>query len=407
MAPNIDIEKIRNDFPILKMEVHGKPLVYLDNAATTQKPQLILDAIQEFYSTKNSNIHRGLHHLSELASEEYENSREAVKDFICAKEACEIVFTQGTTDSINLVAHSFGDRFIQKGDEVIITQIEHHSNLIPWQIICNRKNARLRVLSIDEDGRVDLEELKNLLNSKTKLIAVTYVSNVLGMITPVEEIIRIAHEGDVAVLVDAAQAIPHIPIDVQKLGCDFLAFSGHKMYAETGIGVLYGREKWLREMPVYRSGGGMVSSVNFLDTVFLDPPLKFEAGTGNYVGAVSLKAAIKYIKSVGTEKIAFHEEEVYKYALKKLRQMPRIRVYGNSSKRCGAISFNLEDIHHYDAGMILDKLGIAVRTGTHCAEPLMSFFGVKGTVRASFALYNTKEEVDRLADGIIKVQSLF
>ena len=407
MASKIDIKKIRSDFPILRLDVHGKPLIYLDNAATTQKPQIALDTIKDFYSTKNSNIHRGLHYLSELASKEYENSREAVKDFICAKETSEIVFTQGTTDSINLVAHSFGDRFIEKGDEVIVTQIEHHSNLIPWQIICNKKNARLRIVRINEDGILDMRGLKNLINKNTKMIAVAYVSNVLGIISPIEEIIRIAHNGNVAVLIDAAQAIQHIPIDVQKLGCDFLAFSGHKMYAETGIGVLYGKEKWLREMPVYRSGGGMVSSVNFLKTVFLDPPLKFEAGTSNYVGAVSLKAAMEYIKSIGFENISSHEEEVYKYALKKIRELPKVKVYGDSSKRCGAISFNLENIHPYDAGVILDKLGIAVRTGTHCAEPLMGFYGVKGTIRASFALYNTKEEVDKLVEGIKQVQALF
>jgi len=402
----LDINTIRSDFPILEKKIHGKPLVYLDNAATTQKPKVVLDRIVEFYASSNSNIHRGVHSLSEQAGLAYEGARETVKAFINAGSASEIVFTRGTTEAINLVAGSFGRKFIGKGDEIIISEMEHHSNIVPWQILCEHTEAVLKVVRFADDGTLMMDELRKQITEKTRLISIIYVSNVLGAINPIEEIIELAHNQDIPVLVDAAQAVQHFPVDVQGLDCDFLAFSGHKMYADTGIGVLYGKERWLEDMPPYQSGGGMVDSVSFEKTTYADLPLKFEAGTGNYVAAVSMGAAIEYLNELGREEIAAYENDLMEYAIEKLSALNGIDIYGLAPKRCGAISFNLENIHPYDAGMILDKLGIAVRTGTHCAEPVMQHYGITANIRASFAFYNTKAEIDKLIVGLQKAQMM-
>ncbi len=402
----IDVDKIRADFPILNKEIYGKPLVYLDNAATTQKPKQVLDAIYDFYASDYSNIHRGVHYLSEEASAVFEDARETVRKFLNAKDTTEIIFTQGTTDSINLVATSFGDAFIESGDEIILTEMEHHSNIVPWQVLCERRRSKLKVIPIDDDGTLILEKLKTFFTDKTKLLALTYVSNVTGIINPVKDIIELAHKRNVPVLIDGAQAVQHLSVDVQELDCDFFAFSGHKMYAGTGIGILYGKQKWLDKIPPYRFGGGMISRVSFEKTSFQKSPLKFEAGTCNITGAIGLKAAIEYINSVGLDQIGTHEKDVYDYALQTFRDIPNITVSGNAEKMCGAISFNMDNIHHYDAGSILDKLGIAVRTGKHCAEPLMERLKISGTLRASFAVYNTRQEVDALREGLEKVQKM-
>ncbi len=403
----LDIQKIRNDFPILSREVYGKPLVYLDNTATTQKPRQVIERVNAFYSEINSNIHRGVHHLSEQSSHEYEMAREKVRGFINAADVSEIIFTKGTTESINLVAHSFGEMMLQAGDEVIVSEMEHHSNIVPWQLVCERKQATLKVLPMDDEGTLQLDALKELITPKTKLLAVTWVSNTLGCINPVKEIIKIAHGRNVPVLLDAAQAVQHIPVDVQDLDCDFLAFSGHKMYAHAGIGVLYGNKQLLEEMPPYQGGGGMIDEVTFEKTTWAKPPLKFEAGTVNYPGAVSLGAAIDYIGEAGLENIMTHETQVYDYAREQLAKIEGLRLYGSTKAMTGAISFTLDGVHHYDAGVVLDKLGIAVRTGHHCAQPLMRHYGIQGTMRASFGMYNTKQEVDRLIEGINKVRQMF
>jgi cysteine desulfurase/selenocysteine lyase len=402
----IDIDRIRADFPILGKKIHGKLLVYLDNAATTQKPKVVLDKIAEFYTNSYSNIHRGVHHLSEQASLAYENARKTVKEFINARSVSEIVFTSGTTEAINLVANSFGSRFIKKGDEIIVSEMEHHSNIVPWQILCEHTKARLKVAPFDNDGILMMDKLKRLVTEKTKLISIVYVSNALGVINPIKEIIELAHSQDIPVLIDGAQAVQHIPVDVQDLDCDFFAFSGHKIYAETGIGVLYGKEKWLEEMPPYQSGGGMIDSVSFEKTTYADPPLKFEAGTGNYVAAVSLGTAIEYITQIGMEAIANYEKDVSNYATEKLNEINGLKMYGLAPNKCGIMSFNLENIHPYDAGLILDKFGIAIRTGMHCAEPVMRHYGISGTIRASLVFYNTKEEIDKLCIGLQKAQTM-
>ena len=401
-----DINKIRADFPILNQKVNGKPLVYLDNAATTQKPRQVLNKIVEFYSNFNSNIHRGVHSLSEQASGLYEASREKVRQFINAANPIEIIFTRSTTESINLVAESFGEAFIGEDDEIIITEMEHHSNLVPWQKLCRRKGAVLRVASFNGNGMIETDRLSRLFSDKTKLMSVTFVSNVLGQINPVAEIIDMAHAHGVPVLIDGAQAIQHIPVDVQELGCDFFAFSGHKMYADTGIGVLYGKEKWLERMPPYQSGGGMISSVDFGNTTYGELPLKFEAGTPHISGTVSLTAAIEYLQETGLHNIAAHESDLLKYAIGQLQTVESIRIYGRSPRPCGAVSFNLNDFHPYDVGMILDKMGVAVRTGNLCAEPVMKHFGINGIMRASFGMYNTRDEVDLLVLGLQKAQRL-
>ncbi len=401
-----EIEKIRNDFPILKQKINGKNLVYLDNGATTQKPKQVIDIINKMYSEYNSNIHRGVHYLSQISTELYEESREIIRNFINAKRTEEIIFTKGTTDSINLTAFSFGEKFINKNDEIIIAQTEHHSNIVPWQMLCNRKGAKIKVIPADKNGELILSEYEKLLNKNTKLVAVAHVANSLGIINPIEEIIKKAHKIGAKVLIDGAQAVQHKNIDVQQLECDFYVFSGHKMYAETGIGILYGKKELLEEIPPYQGGGDMIKTVSFEKTEYADLPLKFEAGTSNYVGAISLGEAAKYINSTGIKEIETYETGLLKYAEEQLSMIKGLKIYGLSKHKTSAISFLLDGIHFYDVGMILDKLGIAVRTGAHCAEPAMKHFGITGTVRASFALYNTKEEVDKLCEGILKAQKM-
>lgn len=402
----IDIEKIRSDFPILSRKIYGKPLVYLDNAATTQKPLLVLNKINEFNKSINSNIHRGSHYLSEQASSAYENARKTIKDFINARSVNEVIFTSGTTESINLLADSLGNTYVKEGDEIIITEMEHHSNIVPWQVLCKRKKAYLKVIPLDGNGEILIDNLQALINIKTKLVSICYVSNALGIINPVKEVIRIAHQHNIPVLIDGAQAIQHLPVDVQDLDCDFFAFSGHKLYAETGIGVLYGKEKWLEEMPPYQTGGGMITSVSFNETKFAGLPQKFEAGTVNYMGAISLAAAMDYIQTIGIKDIFLHEKELMNYIEERLNKLDNLTIYGSSLDRCGVLSFNLNGIHPYDAGMILDKLGIAIRTGNHCAEPIMRRLSIGGTIRASFAMYNTHKEIDTLINGINKVREM-
>jgi cysteine desulfurase/selenocysteine lyase len=401
----INVSAVRADFPILGRKVYGKPLVYLDNAASTHKPRVVLDKAMEFYTHSYSNVHRGVHLLSEEASAACEEAREKVRAYINAGNTAEIVFTRGTTESINLVADSFGWAFINEGDEIIISEMEHHSNIVPWQVVCERRGAVLRVIPFDDDGVLITDRLSDLLTAKTRLLALTCVSNVLGTVNPIKEIIRIAHAHDVPVLVDGAQAVQHLAVDVQDLDCDFFAFSGHKVYAETGIGVLYGKEKWLESMPPYQCGGGMISSVRFDKTTYADLPYKFEAGTINFAAAVSLGAALDYINSIGLGQIAAHEQSLITHASRMIADIDGVRVYGRSSERCGAVAFNLDDIHPYDACVMLDKLGIAVRSGALCAEPIMRHYGIQGCVRASVAMYNTHEEIDALGEGLCKVRT--
>lgn len=402
----MNIQKIRSDFPILNQKMNGYPLVYLDNSATTHKPQQVIDCIIEFYSKINGNVHRSGHYLSEQASISFESTRNKVRDFINAKNSEEIIFTSGTTESINIVASSFGEKFIESGDEVIITEMEHHSNLVPWQMLCDQKNAKLKIIPFNDDGDLIIDRFKQLITDKTKIIALTFVSNVLGTINPVKEIIQIAHEKRIPVLIDGAQAVQHIPVDVQDIDCDFFVFSGHKMYAETGVGVLYAKQKWLKIIPPYMFGGGMIESVSFERTTFVEPPFKFEAGTGNISGVLSLGVAIDYINNIGISKIKRHEDDLVNYAIDQLSNFNGLTIYANPKKRCGIISFNLKDIQHYDVMILLDKLGIAVRSGKHCAEPIMNHYNIKGSVRASFAVYNSKEEIDRLLNGLKKVQEI-
>ena len=401
-----DIHSIRNDFPILKSLVNGKPLVYLDNGASTQKPQTVIDAINHYYTTQNSNIHRGVHHLSQIATDAYEVTRGKLKEFIHAKEEYEIILTKGTTDSINLVASSFGDAFVHEGDEVIISAMEHHSNIVPWQMLCERKKATLKVIPINDAGELDMDAFSNLLNDRVKIISLTYISNTLGTINPVKEIIRLAHAQNIPVLLDAAQAIQHVSIDVQALDVDFLAFSGHKMYGPTGVGVLYGKEKWLNAMPPYQGGGDMIKDVSFEETTYASLPFKFEAGTPNIEAGIALAFAIDYLNSIGLDNIAQYENELLEYATKELLSIDQLRIIGTAKEKSGVISFVVGDIHPYDIGVILDKLGIAVRTGHHCTQPLMKRFGIPGTVRASIGLYNTKEEIDTLVAGVKRAVSM-
>lgn len=404
---NFDINKIRDDFPILKQKVYNKPLIYLDNAATTQKPQQVIDAIVKYYSEFNSNIHRGVHYLSEKSTELYENARENIKQFINANSRTEIVFTKGTTEAINMVAYSFTEGLMNEGDEIIITQMEHHSNMVPWQLACERKNLKLKYIPLNNNGELQLDKLQKLITDKTKLIALTWISNSLGTINPVKDIIDKAHALDIPVLVDAAQAVQHQKVDVQKLECDFLVFSGHKIFAETGIGIMYGKEKWLEKMPPYQGGGDMIKNVTLEKSTWAELPLKFEAGTSNFVGALSLSTAIDYIKNIGLDNIADYESELLNYATQEISQIEDIQLIGTAQNKCSVVSFNLNNIHHYDAGMVLDKMGIAVRTGTHCTEPVMRFFNISGTIRASFSFYNTKDEIIKLKEGIIKVKNMF
>ncbi len=404
---SLDIDKIRADFPVLNQKIYKKEYVYLDNGATTQKPNQVIDAISNFYKNTNSNIHRGVHYLSEKSTEAYEAVRKKVQNFINAEHEHEIIFTKGTTDSINLVAFSFGERYVKEGDEVIITAMEHHSNIVPWQMLCERKKAVLKVIPFDENGELELSKLPQLLSEKTRILAVTHVSNSLGTINPIKEIIAEAHKANVPVLIDGAQSIQHTTIDVQDLDCDFFAFSGHKIYSETGIGVLYGKEKYLEEIPPYQGGGDMVDQVTLEKTTYLKSPFKFEAGTTNYVGAVSLGVAIDYLNEIGLENIQKYESELIQYATEQLSAIDGLIIYGNAKHKSATISFLLDKIHHYDTGMILDKLGIAVRTGTHCTQPVMERLGITGTVRASFAFYNTKEDIDKLVEGVKKVKEMF
>lgn len=395
-----DIHKVRADFPLLKREVNGKPLVYLDNGATTQKPQSVIDAIIHYYSDMNSNVHRGVHYLSQISTDAFEVTRRKVKDFINAEEDVEIIITKGTTDSINLVAQCYGKAFIGAGDEIVISAMEHHSNIVPWQMLCEEKGAVLKIIPMDERGVLDIEAYRKLLSERTKIVSVTYVSNALGTINPVEEIISLAHENGTPVLLDAAQAVQHIAIDVQKLDVDFLVFSGHKMYAPTGVGVLYGKAKWLNAMPPYQGGGDMIKEVSFEKTTYNELPFKFEAGTPNIEAGICLAAAIDYITEIGIDRIKAYEDELLVYATEQLKTIEGARIIGTADKKSSVLSFVVDGIHPYDIGVILDKLGIAVRTGHHCAQPIMDQLQIPGTVRASLAMYNTKEDVDTFIAGL-------
>ncbi len=396
----------REDFPILNQQINNRPLVYLDNAATTQRPTCVINSLSEYYNTINSNIHRGVHHLSQLATSKFEKSREAVRAFINAKSSHEIVFTRGTTDSINLISASYGKRFISSGDEIIISEMEHHANIVPWQFVCEERGAKLKVIPIDDFGVLDLEAFRQLISPKTKMVAVAHVSNTLGTINPIKEIISIAHQFDVPVMIDGAQAISHETVDVQVLDCDFYCFSGHKMYAPMGVGVLYGKEKWLEAMPPYQGGGEMIKKVTFEHTTYNELPFKFEAGTPSVADVLGLKVAIDYINSIGKPAIAAHENELLAYATSEMLKIDGVRVIGTAPHKSAILSFLLDGLHPYDVGVILDQLGIAVRTGHHCTMPLMDRFGIPGTVRASFAMYNTIEEVDRLVEAVRKAKMM-
>lgn len=401
----LNIEDIRKEFPILEQKVYGKPLVYLDNAATTQKPQCVIDAQSEVYTTINANVHRGVHHLSQVATEAMEQARHTVQEFIGAAHSHEIIFTRGTTESINLVASSFGGTFLKGGDEVIISTMEHHSNIVPWQLLRDRIGITLRIIPLTADSTLDIEAYKTMFNERTRLVSVAHVSNVLGVTNPVKEIISIAHSHDVPVLVDGAQSTPHIKVDLQELDADFFAFSGHKVYAPTGIGVLYGKEKWLDAMQPYHGGGEMIKSVSFRKTTYNGLPYKFEAGTPDYTGIIALGKALEWVQKIGIENIAAHEHMLTKYAVEQLQRIEGMRIFGKPDG--AAVSFLVGNIHPADMGTILDHLGIAVRTGHHCAQPLMEHLGIPGTVRASFAVYNTEEEVDILIKGIERAAKMF
>ena len=403
-----DITKVREDFPILSRTVYGKPLVYLDNGATTQKPLCVLDAMREEYLNVNANVHRGVHWMSQQATDLHEAARETVRKFINARSTTEIVFTRGTTESLNLVASSFVEGCMKEGDEVIVSTMEHHSNIVPWQLQEQRKEIVLKVIPMTDEGELLLEEYEKLFTERTKLVSVTQVSNVLGTVNPVKEMIRIAHEHGVPVVVDGAQSVPHFAVDVQDLDCDFLAFSGHKVYGPTGVGVLYGKEEWLDRLPPYQGGGEMIERVSFEKTTFERPPLKFEAGTPDYIATHGLATALDYVTSLGMDNILAHEQDLTRYALQQLREIEGMHIYGHRNDSGDAvISFNVGDIHHMDLGTLLDQLGIAVRTGHHCAQPLMDRLGILGTVRASFGLYNTREEVDALVAGIKRIAMMF
>ena len=402
-----NIEKVRKDFPILGRSVYDRPLVYLDNAATTQKPLCVLDAMREEYLNVNANVHRGVHYLSQQATDLHEAARERVRSFINAKKTEEIVFTRGTTEAINLVALSFCDSQMQQGDEVLVTDMEHHSNIVPWQLQAQRKGIVVKHLPITDKGELCCDNLENYLTEKTRLLSLCHVSNVLGTVNPVEKIIKMAHERGIPVLVDAAQSAPHMPLDVQQMDCDFMAFSGHKMYGPTGIGVLYGKEAWLEKLPPYQGGGEMIDKVTWERTTFERLPFKFEAGTPDYVATHGLATAIDYLCSLGLDNIQAHEQELTRYCMEQLRGIEGIHLYGEAEDKDAVVSFNVGDIHHLDIGTLLDRLGIAVRTGHHCAQPLMARLGISGTVRASFALYNTCEEIDALVAGIRRVSQMF
>jgi len=402
-----DINKVREDFPILSRTVYDKPLVYFDNAATTQKPREVVDSLVDEYYSVNANVHRGVHFLSQQATDLHEEAREKVRQFINAKSTDEIIFTRGTTEGLNLVCSSFADEYMGEGDEVIVSTMEHHSNIVPWQLQAARKGIAIRVIPMNDKGELLLDEYEKLFTEKTKIVSVTQVSNVLGTVNPVKEMIRIAHEHGVPVMVDGAQSTPHFKVDMQDMDCDFFAFSGHKMYGPTGVGVLYGKEDWLDRLPPYQGGGEMIESVSFEKTVFEKLPFKFEAGTPDYVATNGLAKAIDYVTRLGMDNIAAHEQELTRYCMQEMRKIDGMRIFGEAEHKDAVVSFLVKDIHHLDMGTLLDRLGIAVRTGHHCAQPLMIRLGIQGTVRASFALYNTKEEIDTLVAGINRVSKMF
>ena len=409
-----DLNQIRKDFPILSRTVYDRPLVYLDNAATTQKPLCVLDTMREEYLNVNANVHRGVHWLSQQATELHEGARETVRKFLDAKTTNEIVFTRGTTEGLNLIASSFCEGFMQEGDEVIISTVEHHSNIVPWQLQAARKGIVLKVIPMDDNGGMDIEVFEKMITPKTKIVSISHVSNVLGTINPVEDVIRIAHEHDVPVVVDGAQSTPHFKVDMQQLDCDFFVFSGHKIYGPTGIGVLYGKEDWLDKLPPYQGGGEMIENVSFEKSTFERPPLKFEAGTPDYIATTGLAKALEYVTDLGMDAIQKHEEDLTRYAIMQLRQIEGMKLFGvtedtdlTTLRHDAVISFQLRDIHHMDMGTLLDRLGIAIRTGHHCAQPLMNRLGVLGTSRASFALYNTRDEVDGLVAAIKRISTMF
>lgn len=403
---SFDIQKIRADFPILNEKIRGKQLVYLDNGASTQKPQVVIDAVKNIYEHQYANIHRGVHYLSQIGTDLYEASRQTVQQFINAKHDYEVIFTKGTTNSINLIAYTFGRKFLNEGDEIVVTEMEHHSNIVPWQILCEEKKCILKHIPLQKDGSILIDDVKKAITSKTKLVSVVHVSNALGTINPIEEIIAIAKAHGAKTLIDAAQSIQHLAIDVQQLDCDFLVFSGHKIYGPTGVGILYGKEAILNEMPPFEGGGDMIKDVTFKKTIFNDLPFKFEAGTPNIVGCIALSEAIKYVQNIGLENIKAYEDELLQYATEKLLSIEGLTIYGTAKHKSSVISFLLDGIHPYDVGVILDQQGIAIRTGHHCAQPVMYCYDIPGTCRATFAFYNSKEEVDKLVEGIIRAKKM-
>lgn len=407
MVMTYDVNAIRRDFPILSTTVYDRPLVYLDNAATTQKPLCVLDAMRHEYLNANANVHRGVHYLSQQATELHEAARETVRRFINAGKTEEVVFTRGTTESINLVASSFCEEFMKEGDEIIVSVMEHHSNIVPWQLQAARRGVAVRVIPMNDEGELDMEAYAGMFTERTKIVSVAHVSNVLGTVNPVREMIRIAHSHGVPVLIDGAQSTPHFKVDVQELDCDFFAFSGHKIYGPTGIGVLYGKEEWLERMPPYQGGGEMIESVTFEKTVFQSLPFKFEAGTPDYIATHGLAVALDYVNDIGLENISSHERELTSYCMEQMRSIDGIALFGTSEHKDAVVSFLVGDIHHLDMGTLLDRLGIAVRTGHHCAQPVMQRYGIQGAVRASFAMYNTKDEIDALVEGVRRVSRMF
>ncbi len=403
----MDIQRIRQDFPILDRKVYGKPLVYLDNGATTQKPRIVVDAITDEYYSVNANVHRGVHYLSQQATELHESSRETVRHYINARSTNEIIFTRGTTEGINLLVSTFGQEFMQEGDEVIVSVMEHHSNIVPWQLLQARKGIKIKVVPMNDKGELLLDEYEKLFTERTKIVSIMQVSNVLGTINPVKEMIATAHKHGVPFLVDAAQSIPHMKVDVQDLDADFIVFSAHKVYGPTGIGVVYGKEEWLDRLPPYQGGGEMIKHVSFEKTTFNELPFKFEAGTPDYIGTTAFAKALDYVNGIGIDHIAVHEHRLTQYATAKMKEIPGMRIFGEAAHKGGVISFLVGDIHHFDMGTLLDRLGIAVRTGHHCAQPLMQRLGIEGTIRASFAMYNTEQEIDVLVEGIKRVSQMF
>jgi cysteine desulfurase/selenocysteine lyase len=402
-----NVKKIRKDFPLLNQKIYQHPLIYFDNAATTQKPKVVIDLIDKLYSEKNSNVHRGIHYLSEKMTEMYEEARIKVQKFINAKYPHEIIFTKGTTESINLVAFSFGEKFIKEGDEIIVSEMEHHSNIVPWQMLCQRKGAKLKIIPFNDNGELLLEEYKKLISPRTKIVAIVHVSNSLGTINPIKEIVKIAHQNNIPVLIDGAQGIQHQKVDVKDIDCDFYAFSGHKMYGPNGIGVLYGKEKWLEEMPPYQGGGEMIKEVTFEKTTYAELPFKFEAGTPNYIGAIGLGAAIDYLNNIGLENIQNYEKELKEYGMAKLSSIEGLKIYGTAKDKACIFSFLLDNLSPYDIGFFLDKMGIAVRVGHHCTHPIWHHYKVEGSVRASLAFYNTFEEIDYLVKALKEIKKMF